>query len=426
MIKRKLFFLKINLLSIILCSVVYAQSEKHQVYFSIGDYDLSADQKEYIDSQIEILKSFNEIVLIGSTDPLGEIEYNTWLGLKRAETVRDYLYLKHKIGFNKILTVSSGIDRTQQSSNFKRRVDIKSNEKNDSLIRSLSSEIQSEQNQTIINNESSSSNEDLTQIYKKIQELENRLDSHINDQKDSNVQANDENSKDKENVISENIEKEEQIVKAENTKSKPLTYELRLNTYFADQKAQFNSSSSINELLSEQRLSFEFDIYKEISEKWLLNLELGLRWNAYSADPELNTVEDWDGYGSRAHIGLLNKFSNIFSYSGFIGFEQLLSHTVDGVGVITPELEPVLRLGFQASVRLINEYNFDLNIGPRFSLISGLGDIEQGYSYGIHAKANMGEAKKYFLTFGYELNNFDQDVRIFDVETMELGLGINF
>ncbi len=411
---------------------------KHQIFFSLNEFSLNEAQQKMLDQNIAHIKAMKQIYIQGYTDAYGDERYNTWLGLKRAETIRDYLYLRHRIEMNKIFTVSNGIDKLATRSNMQRRADITDSETiSTNIARAISSTPLKEEEKEVV-----AVPTEFTQNEAKESSKIEAASITINTTKD--IQNNDSMSTDNQKLEIERLSHRLQVLedrlayedkKKSESSSKKLSdvkgpndpiYELKINTYFADQSAQFDSSLAFNELLSEPRLSIELDVLKALSKDWSLAFDFGLRWNSYVADPELNTIESWNGFAYHFNFGFLHFAHPIISYKFSAGFDQILSHNVDTLAVITPALEPLMRLGFEGYLKLYARDSLDIYLGPKFSLISGINDITNGYSYGINGKAYLGKTKKYFVNLSYELNDFKQDVRTFEVETLELGLGIAF
>ena len=82
-----------------------------KVTFPFNHAELSDEAKAMVDDSIGGILSENRGVYFeveGHTDSVGEEEYNHTLGLERAEAVRQYLYLQHKVALNRIEVISFG------------------------------------------------------------------------------------------------------------------------------------------------------------------------------------------------------------------------------------------------------------------------------------------------------------------------------
>lgn len=79
--------------------------------FTFADAALPAEAKARLDHVIGQLKADPKGVFIeieGHTDSVGDLAYNTRLGLARADSVRDYLYQQHQVPLHKINVISYG------------------------------------------------------------------------------------------------------------------------------------------------------------------------------------------------------------------------------------------------------------------------------------------------------------------------------
>ncbi len=82
-----------------------------KVNFDLNAAQLSSDAQMLVDELAEKVKADNRglwIEVEGHTDASGEPSYNKTLGLKRAETVRDYLYQAHGIPLHRVAVYSFG------------------------------------------------------------------------------------------------------------------------------------------------------------------------------------------------------------------------------------------------------------------------------------------------------------------------------
>jgi len=80
-------------------------------HFVFGGATLPDDAKVRLDQMITQLKTDPRGVFIeieGHTDNVGETAYNEGLGLRRAETVKRYLYAQHQMPLHKINVISYG------------------------------------------------------------------------------------------------------------------------------------------------------------------------------------------------------------------------------------------------------------------------------------------------------------------------------
>jgi peptidoglycan-associated lipoprotein len=82
-----------------------------RIGFAFDSADITASQREILDSQIEFIKQnksdVKKIVVSGYCDERGSIEYNYALGEKRANSVKKYL-IRNGISSSLISTVSYG------------------------------------------------------------------------------------------------------------------------------------------------------------------------------------------------------------------------------------------------------------------------------------------------------------------------------
>jgi len=83
--------------------------------FKLGAADLPDDAKAEIDQLVAKFKADNKtavwIEIEGHTDNVGDAKFNESLGLKRAESVKRYLYEKHQVPLHKINVISYGEDK---------------------------------------------------------------------------------------------------------------------------------------------------------------------------------------------------------------------------------------------------------------------------------------------------------------------------
>ncbi|MFQ5790725.1 MAG: OmpA family protein [Acidobacteriota bacterium] len=82
-----------------------------KVSFAFNAAELSPDAQALVDDLAQKIKADNRglwIEIEGHTDNTGAEGYNQQLGLKRAETVRDYLYQVHGIPLHRIAVFSFG------------------------------------------------------------------------------------------------------------------------------------------------------------------------------------------------------------------------------------------------------------------------------------------------------------------------------
>ncbi len=400
---------------------MYGQEIKHSIYFEVGNFNLNLEEKEQIKHHLNKAFVEKKILLIGYSDEAGEEKSNLLLSQKRAEAVRNILFTDYGVSLNIFQIIANGVDQNQKSKFLKRRVDVIFNNLNQQLSvnedpkRVTASEINSsDQNLTLI--------EKINSIEKRVADLEqnqntSELDKEIKIDKNNELDLNSDPKKlDKKAIHSEE----------KNSWFKNYLFELKLNYYSADQYADFNSSSYFDELLSDPMISVEIDMIKKINQKWSSVYQLGLRWNKYDEDIKLSTDDKWTGYAFRINSGLIYQHKEYLNQRIDFGFEQILSHTVDGLGIIDLELQPILEVNYQAYVRLINSKNYSFELGPKIGFIQGLDTIKQGYSMGLGAKTYIGSERKYFLYGHYENNFFKEDLRHIEVEILELGFGTNF
>ena len=85
-------------------------------YFDFDRYNLSADAREVLRANRELLKAVPnaEILVEGHCDERGTVEYNLALGQKRAEAARDYLLSLGMTAAN-VSTISYGEELPQDS-----------------------------------------------------------------------------------------------------------------------------------------------------------------------------------------------------------------------------------------------------------------------------------------------------------------------
>lgn len=81
------------------------------VQFDFDKGDLTDEAKMVLSNFAARIKAQNKSVYIeiqGHTDSIGVEEYNLWLGLVRAESVKNYLYTQHGISLHRMSTFSYG------------------------------------------------------------------------------------------------------------------------------------------------------------------------------------------------------------------------------------------------------------------------------------------------------------------------------
>jgi peptidoglycan-associated lipoprotein len=63
------------------------------VYFDYDSHDIRADSRALLDSKVPVLRANPgvRLLIVGHTDERGSTEYNLALGMRRAESVREYL-----------------------------------------------------------------------------------------------------------------------------------------------------------------------------------------------------------------------------------------------------------------------------------------------------------------------------------------------
>lgn len=85
-------------------------------HFGFDDYALRDEDKAALVEFANVVRDFHPNVLVtveGFTDPAGSVEYNKWLGQKRADSVRTYL-IETGIDPDKVRAVSYGEDQNRQ------------------------------------------------------------------------------------------------------------------------------------------------------------------------------------------------------------------------------------------------------------------------------------------------------------------------
>ena len=91
--------------------ILFEVTLSNDVSFGFGATDLSDEAKGIVDELAEKVKADNRglwIEIEGHTDNSGDETYNEKLGLKRADSVRDYLYQSHGIPLHRISVYSFG------------------------------------------------------------------------------------------------------------------------------------------------------------------------------------------------------------------------------------------------------------------------------------------------------------------------------
>lgn len=125
-------FTVLALITFILSGNIFGQNE--QIYFQQNSFELSIESQQKLDSiilQIKKTSSFEEIALIGYTDPDGAIDYNNYLSLQRAKKVKSYLEKNGLINPIHILSKGESIqlnsNSTEKEKLQNRRVEIQRN-----------------------------------------------------------------------------------------------------------------------------------------------------------------------------------------------------------------------------------------------------------------------------------------------------------
>ncbi len=415
---------------------VSAKPAQLVVYFDSNKYTLS-------DSEIQKLSMMQfdtsrSILVSGYTDNDGDKEHNIWLSQKRAERVRDYLFIKKNIPLANITVIGFGEDKTNLSNALQRRSELSYSSTDILAKKETSLRYPTEVNLEDSNVESTNEKATEQQIsdaasQKRLINLEQRvkdLESMHSNTTLTDSNANTANGADKSEPENE-TDDEEDVSKAKNHNNSNswfdgYSFQLKLNSYSADQSASFGSGASINEILSDPRLSIELDIIKPVNKNTDLIHQIGIRWNEYSEDLDLSIAESWTGLAFKTNTGFAFKHYKDFYQKIDLGFEQMLSHTVDGLGIIDLELQPIVKFNYLGLFKVFQNSKFNLEIGPKLGYLYGISDIEAGYSFGLSFKSSIGVQRKYFVYGLYENNNFDQDIRDIEVETLELGFGFNF
>ncbi len=81
------------------------------VYFGFDEYELQPDHREILDRFASVIREYYPACLVtveGFTDPLGTLEYNQSLGLRRAEAVKTYLGEEGGLAPGQVRAVSYG------------------------------------------------------------------------------------------------------------------------------------------------------------------------------------------------------------------------------------------------------------------------------------------------------------------------------
>lgn len=84
--------------------------------FGYDDATLRDEDKSALDEFAAVLRDFHPNVVVtveGFTDPAGSAEYNKWLGMQRAKSVREYL-IQSGLDASKVRAVSYGEDTNRQ------------------------------------------------------------------------------------------------------------------------------------------------------------------------------------------------------------------------------------------------------------------------------------------------------------------------
>ena len=87
-------------------------------HFGYDDATLGEDDKNALNEFSQVIRDFHPNILVtveGFTDPAGSAEYNKWLGMQRAKSVREYL-IASGIAAEKVRAVSYGEDAERQVS----------------------------------------------------------------------------------------------------------------------------------------------------------------------------------------------------------------------------------------------------------------------------------------------------------------------
>ena len=85
-------------------------------HFAYDDAKLREEDKYALVEFSQVIRDFHPNILVtveGFTDPAGSAEYNKWLGMQRAKSVREYL-IETGIAADKVRAVSYGEDAERQ------------------------------------------------------------------------------------------------------------------------------------------------------------------------------------------------------------------------------------------------------------------------------------------------------------------------
>lgn len=86
------------------------------IYFDFDSFEIRADSRQQLDGKIPLLRTSPDVRLriAGHTDERGSVEYNLALGMRRAQSAKDYL-----VGFglspDRFETISFGEERPQET-----------------------------------------------------------------------------------------------------------------------------------------------------------------------------------------------------------------------------------------------------------------------------------------------------------------------
>jgi len=86
-------------------------------HFAYDDASLQVEDMDALDQFADVIRDYHPNVLVtveGFTDPAGSAEYNQWLGMERAKSVRNYLVGDGGLNSDKVKAVSYGEERQRQ------------------------------------------------------------------------------------------------------------------------------------------------------------------------------------------------------------------------------------------------------------------------------------------------------------------------
>lgn len=87
-------------------------------HFAVNDTALQENDKEALREFSQTISDYHPNIIVtveGFTDPSGSAEYNKWLGMERAKSVREYL-VSNGLPADKVRAVSYGEDKERQIS----------------------------------------------------------------------------------------------------------------------------------------------------------------------------------------------------------------------------------------------------------------------------------------------------------------------